>query len=235
MKEVRELIVHLGQYESVYQLGPEIPDNKLSEVIAKLKQIGENNSVSVRRPGERENGFYGGTGIDRLDKERYDTFLAQANQLVERYTSGRSMKVVDETIIKPVYRGNMLLGIVGAILGGLLGAVLFATVAYFGFFISYLGFVIAMFAAKGYDMLGGQQGPNKKIILIVVIFLSVVAGFLFANAALFSQSFNGNLIEGLKTAWFFMINNPTSFFNLRFLIGLVFAYLGAMNVLRARY
>ena len=235
MQETRQLLIHLGQYETIYHLNQEIPDHKLSEVIAKLKQVGENHSVSVRRPGERENGFYGGTGIDRLDKERFDAFLAQADELVARYSSGRSMKVVDQTIVKPVHRGSLALGIVGAIAGGLVGALLFGAVAYFGFFISYLGFVIALLAAKGYDLLGGQQGPNKRIILIVVIFLSVVAGFLFAYTGRYAQYFGGNLMMGFQAAWQILTKNPTGFFNVNFLIGLVFAYLGAWNVLRRTF
>ncbi|HHT21002.1 MAG TPA: hypothetical protein GXZ74_06165 [Tissierellia bacterium] len=235
MTDTRELIIHLGQYEEIYTIGPEIADKKLPEVIAKLKQIGENNSVSVRRPDERENGYYGGTGIDRLDKERFDAFLAQANELVARYSSGRSMKVVDQTITRPVHRGSLILGIIGSLAGGLIGALVFALVAYFGFFISYLGFIIAIFAAKGYDMLGGQQGNNKKISLIAVIFISVVVGFLLANGAVFAKSFGGNYLQGLRAAWYMLTNNPTSFFNSRFLIGLIFAYLGAWRVLKSPF
>lgn len=235
MQETRELLIHLGQYETLYQLSDDIPDKKLPEVIAKLKQLGENNSVSVRRPWERENGFYGGTGIDRLDKERFDTFLSQADELTNNYSSGRSMRVVDETILKPVHRGSLVLGIIGALGGGLVGALAFAAAAYFGFFISYLGFVIALAAAKGYDLLGGKQGPNKRIILIVVIFLSVVAAFLMANGVMIAAAYGGNLLRGLQMAWYTMTRYPATFFNVNFLIGLAFAYLGAWNMLKRGY
>lgn len=235
MTDTRELIIHLGQYEEMYSIGPEIADKKLPEVIAKLKQIGENNSVSVRRPDERENGFFGGTGIDRLDKERFDTFLEQANELIERYSSGRTMKVVDQTVMKPVHRGSLALGIIGSLGGGLLGAVVFALVAYFGFFISYLGFIIAVFAAKGYELLGGQQGNNKKIVLVAVIILSVIAGFLMANGAIFAKSLGVSYLQGLRTAWYMLKNSPMSFFNTRFLIGLAFAFLGAWRVLKSPF
>lgn len=235
MQQARELHIHLGKYTSTFTIGEEVPERQLAEVIAKLKQIGENNSVSVLREGERENGFYGGTGIEQLDHERYQTFLNQANELVQSYASGRTVKVVDETVLKRVHRGSIALGIVGAVLGGLVGAVVFGAVAYFGFFISYLGFIIARFAAIGYDMLGGQQGPMKRLILIVVIFFSVVMGFLFAHSAAYSKAVGGNLIAGFQMAWRVFQQEPTAFFNVSFLIGLAFAYLGAMNILRQRY
>lgn len=235
MQDARELWIHLGKHNSTYVIRPEVSDRQLSEVIAKLKQLGENNSVAVLRAGERENGYYGGTGIEQLDRERYETFLAQADELVQNYAAGKRIKVVDQTILKPVHRGSLPLGIVGAIGGGLIGAVIFGAVAYFGFFISYLGFIIARLAAMGYDRLGGQQGPLKRIILIGVIFLSVILGFLFAHAATFSKAMEGDLIAGFQMAWRFFRQRPTAFFNTSFIIGLVFAYLGAMNVLRQRY
>lgn len=235
MQEARELRIHLGQYETTYSITEDIPNKKLSEVIAKLKQIGENNSVAVLRPGEREDGFYGGTGIDSLDKERFDTFLSQADELVERYAQGRSMRVVDETMIKPIHRGSLIMGIIGALLGGLVGAVAFAIVAYIGFFISYLGFVIAIAATKGYDLLGGKQGASKRIVLIVVIFISVVAGFIMANSASYANALSVNFITGFRLFWQTFLQAPRVLFNMSFFIGLAFAYLGAWGVIRSSF
>lgn len=235
MQDARRLNIHLGRFNGVLELDQRINDRQLADVIAKLKQLGENNSVSVLRPGERENGFYGGTGIDSLDEERYNTFLAQANQLIDSYSFGRTMRVKDETVLKPMHRGSVLMGILGAIGGGLVGAVVFGLVAYFGFFISYLGFIIAWAAGYGYDLLGGQQGKMKRIVLIIVIFFSVFMGFMFAHSATFSRALDGNLLAGFQMAWHYFRQQPLWFFNVNFLIGLAFAYLGAMNILRQRY
>lgn len=73
-------------------------------------------------------------------------------------------------------RESYLTGAVGALLGAALGAVIWAAVLYMGYVASIVGFVIAFFAVKGYDLLRGRQGKGKLWILLLCVVLGVVLG-----------------------------------------------------------
>lgn len=72
--------------------------------------------------------------------------------------------------------GSYALGLVGAVAGSAIGAVLWAVVLNLGYVASLVGLVIGWLAEKGYNLLRGKQGKGKIAILIIAIILGVCLG-----------------------------------------------------------
>lgn len=75
---------------------------------------------------------------------------------------------------------SYLMGFIGALIGGLLGAVIWGAVLYMGYYASLVGILIGLLASKGYDMLRGKQKKGKIVILLLITILSVIIGTLGA-------------------------------------------------------
>lgn len=72
--------------------------------------------------------------------------------------------------------GSYGLGLVGALAGAAIGAVLWALVLNMGYVASIVGLVIGFLAEKGYNLLHGKQGKGKVVILIVAVVFGVLLG-----------------------------------------------------------
>lgn len=78
--------------------------------------------------------------------------------------------------------GSYGMGLLGALLGSAVGAVLWAIVLNMGYVASLVGLVIGWLAEKGYNLLHGKQGKAKVAILIVAIIFGVLLGTFAADA-----------------------------------------------------
>lgn len=72
--------------------------------------------------------------------------------------------------------GNYVTGTIGALLGMVIGAVVWGFVLAAGYLASLVGLAMGWLSAKGYDLLKGKQGKGKVAILIVCVLLGVVLG-----------------------------------------------------------
>ncbi len=77
--------------------------------------------------------------------------------------------------------GNYLTGLLGALGGSALGAVVWAIVLNMGYVASLVGLLIGWLAEKGYNLLKGKQGKLKIVILVVAIIFGVVLGTVAAD------------------------------------------------------
>lgn len=71
---------------------------------------------------------------------------------------------------------NYLLGFIGALGGALVGAIPWAIVSSFGWFVGWLGFLIALLASKGYDLVKVKANMNKLWCVIIAIIIGVLFG-----------------------------------------------------------
>ena len=71
-------------------------------------------------------------------------------------------------------RSNWPLGLVGAIVGGMLGSVPWMIAFNFNWFIGWLGALIGFCAMKGYELLKGPKGVVKTVTIVVVSLVVVV-------------------------------------------------------------
>lgn len=83
--------------------------------------------------------------------------------------------------------GSYLKGAIGALLGALLGSVVWAGVLLMGYVASIVGLLIGWLSDKGYRLLKGKNGKGKIAILIVAVILGVVVGTLGADAFSLAQ------------------------------------------------
>ncbi len=70
---------------------------------------------------------------------------------------------------------NIFLGLLGAVLGTLLGAVLWVVIGMFGFIAGIAGFAMVFCGIKGYDMLGRRLSRKGIVICIVTACLMIMA------------------------------------------------------------
>lgn len=90
--------------------------------------------------------------------------------------------------------GSYVTGLVGALLGSLVGAALWAVVMYIGYVASIVGLAIGWLAEKGYNLLKGKQGKGKIAILIIAVIIGVLLGNFGADViTLVSMIHNGEL------------------------------------------
>ena len=78
--------------------------------------------------------------------------------------------------------GNYLLGFIGALLGGLIGALPWGLVASQGWFVGWLGFLIAFLASKGYDLMKVKRNMNKLWCVIIAVIIGVLFGQIVSDA-----------------------------------------------------
>ena len=83
--------------------------------------------------------------------------------------------------------GNYFTGLLGALLGSCIGAVLWAVVLYMGYVASIVGLAIGWLAEKGYNLLKGKQGRGKIVILVIAVIIGVLLGNFGANAITLAQ------------------------------------------------
>ena len=77
---------------------------------------------------------------------------------------------------KAVAESNAVTGVFGAVIGALFGAILWMIVGKMGYVASVVGFVIAILASKGYDIMKGRPGKVKTVTLTICVILAVLAG-----------------------------------------------------------
>ena len=92
--------------------------------------------------------------------------------------------------------GNYFTGLIGALLGSAIGAVLWSVILYFGYVTSLVGLVIGFLAEKGYNLFRGKQGKGKIVILILAILLGVLVGNFGADVITLVQMISAGELEG---------------------------------------
>lgn len=132
--------------------------------------------------------------------------------------------------------GNYLTGAIGAVLGALLGSVVWLLVSYFGFVASFAGFAIAYMAYYGYRLFKGKVGKGMPVILILAVLLAIFAANTIEIAyGLVTSEIGLTLGEALAIA-------PRAFFDNELFyvgevwkniaLGLVFGILGSYGIIR---
>lgn len=224
-----KLRIHLGKHEQWIDAPEGLSPQQWESFYKAVRQIGENNGVSVTREGEPENGFFGGTGIDSLDKERIDRFYKQAAELEQKFQNNQRIKVKDETFVKPVHRGGILPGVAGALLGGIVGALVFAAIAAAGFLFSFFGVVMAYAASYGYDLFKGKQGQTKLYVLYGVMVFSSLLAMIFLSTVYLARTGQFHLIQAftMNVKMFFI--NPMNYLDRTFLFVLIFSLFGVWS------
>ena len=146
----------------------------------------------------------------------------------------------EEQIRKEESEGSHLTGFLGALAGGLLGAVVWAVVLLLGYVASIVGLLIGFLAEKGYNLAKGKQDKSKIAVLVIVIVLSVLVGTFAADAISLAQMISsGELYEytysEIPLLILFLAMNDAGYMTATLSnmgMGLLFAGLGVFGLLR---
>jgi len=137
-------------------------------------------------------------------------------------------------------KGSYLTGLIGALLGSVVGAVLWALVMSWGYIASIVGLAMGWMADKGYNLLKGKQGKGKVAILLVCVIMGVVLGTFASDAiTLFSMIQSGELynwsVADIPAIIVMLLAEDTEYRGAvlgNILTGLLFAGLGVFALLR---
>ena len=92
--------------------------------------------------------------------------------------------------------GNYFTGLIGALLGSAIGAVVWSVILYFGYVMSLVGLLIGFLAERGYNLFRGKQGKGKIAILVVAVILGVLLGNFGADVFTLVQMIAAGELEG---------------------------------------
>lgn len=81
-------------------------------------------------------------------------------------------------------KNNVVAGLVGALLGALLGGILWVVIYQLGYIAGIAGFVMAICALKGYELLGGKPRKMEIIITIAIVAVMIVVAEIVAIAVM---------------------------------------------------
>lgn len=136
--------------------------------------------------------------------------------------------------------GRYLRGACGALIGAALGAVPWAFIYMFGWFVGYLGLLIGFLAKKGYEMLGGKKGMAKFLIVLAATLLGVVAGNLGGvclqiGKEILTGNLEGATLIDIPLILRYALTVDSEFMGSMLLdigLGFVFALLGVIGILK---
>lgn len=136
--------------------------------------------------------------------------------------------------------GSYITGLLGALGGSVLGAVLWAVVLNLGYVASLVGLVIGWLAEKGYNLFHGKQGKAKVAILILAVIFGVLVGTFGADVFTVIGMINSGELYGVTFGDVlpliaFLLSEDAEYRGAvctNILMGLLFAFLGVFALLR---
>lgn len=129
--------------------------------------------------------------------------------------------------------GNYLLGLLGALGGALVAAIPWAVVSSQGWFVAWLGYLIAIAASKGYDLMKVKTNMKKLWCVLGAVVIGVFAGQIMSDMIVIAT--DEELCHMFSDVFSYYANNFGEYLaiNIKNLaLGYVFAALGGFSVLR---
>lgn len=128
---------------------------------------------------------------------------------------------------------NYLLGFVGALVGGLIAAIPWAIVSSQGWFVAWLGYLIAVAASKGYDLMKVKTDMKKLWCVAGAVIICVLAGQIMSD--MISIAMDEELGGVFSIVFEYYMNNFVEYLSINagnLVLGYIFAALGGFSVLR---
>lgn len=132
---------------------------------------------------------------------------------------------------KEISMEDILKGILLAIVFGLIGSIPWVIVSGLGVFASYLGFVIAMAAYKGFVLGAGKMHSVGIVTIVIVVLLAIPFSEM---VLLFTEGLKyTTLVSALRLTPIIFFENLGEFMP-NILLGYLFAFLGSIRVIKQR-
>lgn len=127
---------------------------------------------------------------------------------------------------------NYLLGLLGALVGALVAAIPWAVVSSQGWFMAWLGYLIAIGASKGYDLMKVKTNMKKLWCVLAAVVIGVFAGQIMSDMIVIAT--DDELGHMFSDIFSYYANNFGEYLSINIknlALGYVFAALGALSVL----
>ena len=126
---------------------------------------------------------------------------------------------------------NYLLGLLGALVGALVAAIPWAVVSSQGWFVAWLGYLIAILASKGYDLMKVKTNTKKLWCVLAAVVIGVFAGQIMSDMIVIATDEElGNMFSDVFS---YYANNFGEYLSINIknlALGYVFAALGSLSV-----
>lgn len=173
-------------------------------------------------------------------EDRADTMISDCAVAMHSSCASRMQtSVVDQEQREKEQPTNLGRGLLGAVIGGVLGALPWAIFYALGYFVAWCGLIIGWGALKGYTRAGGRVRRITIPFLLVIIVLCVLLGQVMGDALQLAYGiFTGELapftygdIPSMLDLVYGMSDYRPQFIG-NFLMGLLFAGLGVFGLIR---
>ena len=127
---------------------------------------------------------------------------------------------------------NYLLGLLGALVGALVAAIPWAVVSSQGWFMAWLGYLIAIGASKGYDLMKVKTNMKKLWCVLAAVVIGVFAGQMMSDMIVIAT--DEELGHMFSDIFSYYANNFGEYLSINIknlALGYVFAALGGLSVL----
>ena len=127
---------------------------------------------------------------------------------------------------------NYLLGLLGALVGALVAAIPWAVVSSQGWFVAWLGYLIAIGASKGYDLMKVKTNMKKLWCVLAAVVIGIFAGQITSDMIVIAT--DEELGHMFSDIFSYYANNFGEYLSINIknlALGYVFAALGALSVL----
>ena len=126
---------------------------------------------------------------------------------------------------------NYLLGLLGALVGALVAAIPWAVVSSQGWFVAWLGYLIAIVASKGYDLMKVKTNMKKLWCVLAAVVIGVFAGQIMSDMIVIAT--DEELGHMFSDIFSYYANNFGEYLSINIknlALGYVFAALGSLSV-----
>ncbi len=167
--------------------------------------------------------------------KQYDPEIVAAEQKIKMLEQERQEKEFARAYLQKQnsLSGNYFLGFIGALLGGLIGAIPWAIVSSMGWFVAWLGYVIAIAASKGYDLMKVRLSMKKLWCVAIAVVVGVLAGQIMSD--MISVAMDDELGGMFSVVFAYFAENFGEYLSINagnLALGFLFAALGGFSVLR---
>lgn len=174
------------------------------------------------------------SNVERLT-EQFDPEFVAAEQERKKQEKNRQEKELARAYLQKQnsLSNNYILGFAGALIGGLVGAIPWAIVSSQGWFVAWLGYVIAIAASKGYDLMKIKLSMKKLWCVAIAVVVGVLAGQIMSD--MISIAMNDELAGMFSTVFAYFAENFDEYLSvnaLNLLLGFIFAALGGFSVFK---
>ena len=158
----------------------------------------------------------------------YNIYKDKVGELVPEKPEGEGA-LNYENVLEVPKQPNRLMGIVGAVLGTLIGVVLWAVVGALGYISGWMGYLMIVFAQIGYRMFSGANDKFGSVVSVICCAIAVVPATFLGSAWGYYTALNEhmpgyyNLIQAMKMYPGYLVDSGNiASFGINVAIGYVF-------------